>query len=63
MRRPVPLHMKCTTTLLSLEIFIPRRSQKWNVSSEQAIILSPVKNKNMPVKLNDSHHGNTSTCI
>lgn len=47
--------------LLSLKVVIRRCTQKWNVSSEKAIVLSPDRNKNTPIELNSAHHGNTST--
>ena len=46
-----------TTILLSLKVVIRRCTQKWNVPSEKAIVLSPDRNKNTPIELN----GNTST--
>lgn len=36
-------------------------TQKWNVSSKQALVLSPDRNENTSVKLNNTHHGNNST--
>ena len=51
-----------TPILLSLKVVIRRCTQKWNVSSEKAIVLSPDRNKNTPIELNNAHHGNTSTC-
>ena len=47
---------------MSLKIVICRCTQKWNVSSEQAIASSADRNKNTPVKLNNAHHGNSSAC-
>ena len=44
-----------TTILLSLKVVIRRCTQKWNVPSEKAIVLSPDRNKNTPIELNNAN--------
>ena len=45
-----------TTILLSLKVVIRKWcTQKWNVPSEKAIVLSPDRNKNTPIELNNAN--------
>ena len=50
-----------TTILLILRSLVKDAFQKWHVSSERTIVLSPDMNNDTPINLNNAHSGINST--